>query len=389
MTLVAFHTRGCRFESDLLHLPMTQIRISRTRALKAFKKKMGSPVRNLNSVIVGLCAVGKGEAKKPAELAISWEPVDLHRAEFEAREFSIRSLMVFAYDALDHYLNDLGEEPSPLRDSRLKSVLRAEKQFEVEGETITSNSIDSLASELKGAQADKEKLRKLLKGFTERYSGKSRDPSIRMRLSSLYEHCMQIPVCAGRPPMPRPSYFSAIELLIAWRNVLVHDAESDQLGSNALEVLLADKDDLQNLHAGIDISTMIDRYNLRVAPSLKEVSTLVSIFMRFVSAIDAVILDDCEFAVFFQDAVRFEIKRAIPTKDLAKSWSRILHADRVRKATTLVGKHGFSPSSFDVKAGAYQGKLSTESDLEFLNFDGVKAFRLLFSPLEEPTQSSA
>lgn len=90
---------------------MNSIKIARTRALKLFREKLGNSVLNLNTIVIGLNAVGSGVAQKPNDLVISWSSNDLLRKEQRAREFAIRGLMVTAYDALDHYLYDISSTP--------------------------------------------------------------------------------------------------------------------------------------------------------------------------------------------------------------------------------------------------------------------------------------
>lgn len=368
---------------------MADIVLNRTRALKRLREKMGSPVRDLNSVIVGLSAVGKGIAKKPDELHVSWAPSDLRRAEIEARSFAVKAMMVSAYDALDHYLDELGTEPSPIADGRLKSILRKETQRALPTETLTDAAIKSFSENLSKKKGESDARRSLLREFTERYCGKSSRPSIRVRLAAINKYCKLIPVIAGSPPMPRESYFSCVELMIAWRNQLVHDPETDQLGSDALSILAADWEGLGKAHASIDVNAMIAAYQDRAAPTLKEISTLVSVFMKYVTAIDAVLLASSDPSEFFKQTVQYELSRSPDRVGILRQWASKNYADRMSKALNISSAHGFAPAGFDVKKGSYRGAKFGSAPLAFLGGKNLKdladAFGFELAPKVLPT----
>lgn len=345
---------------------MNKFRVARSKALKQFREKLGSPVRNLNSVIVGLCAVGNGTAKKPTDLAVSWGPKDLKRAETEARGFSIRALMIMACDALDHYLEDLGTAPSPVQTEQVRSILRRETQFSKAHQPFTEASVKKLWTSAQEEIGDSEKLRRIFRDFSEFHFGKPNKPSIRARHSALYDHCKSFPTIANQPLLPRKSYFAAIEILIAWRNVLVHDPDSDQLGSDAISVLESDASFLAANHAGININQTILRYQDRLEPTLKDISTLVSILLRYVAGIDAFLIAQCDAGTYFQEAVRHEIQAFGKPIEILRLWSRKALNERIVRARTLVSHHGFVPDSFSVKRGAYVGRELHNADFTFL-----------------------
>ena len=351
--------------------PMKQIVIARTQALKLFRSKLGSPVRNLNSVIVGLSAVGNGAAPKPADLAVSWQPNDLKRAEIEARGFAIRSLMVTACDALDHYLYDLGAQPSPIRDSMLRSTLRRENQTVTKGKQLSDAAIEAFASVLIANKLDTFELKKKLGSFAELYCGKSQKPSVRKRHADLYKSCISQPKNNSLPAIPKQSYFSAVELLVAWRNVLVHDPDTDQLGSNALAVLEADAVAFADEHAGIDICQTIKNYEGRKEPTLKDISTLISILIRYVSSIDAALVSRCDISAYFQEAVAYELKNRASGMKTLRQWAGKSFDERVDKACNLVSPHGFIPGSFETKKGGYVGRQLSQQDFSCLKPSGL------------------
>lgn len=351
---------------------MQQIVIRHTRAHKRFRDKLGNPVRNLNSVVVGLCSVGSGVAVKPADLAVTWAPKDLKRAEKEGRSFAIQSMMVMACDALDHYLFDIGSVPSPISDAKLRSILMREPQIRNAKASPSAKDIDSLALKIKNNVSNDEYVRTSLKEFAEKFLDVTERPaSIRKRLSAIHEHCKSLPAGRGAKFL-RPSYFSAIELLLAWRNMLVHDLDAGQLGGGAVSSLRADSEYLAAEHAGIDVEVMINRYTDRAPPSLKEISTLVSILMRFMSGTDQILLADCDIGAFFERCLRYQLSElggrrekaiADPTGGSRSNGvnnggsSRTLverlgftYEKRVRKSLAICAEHGFLPADPQVKS---------------------------------------
>lgn len=354
---------------------MNKLLISRTQALKNFRDKIGTPVRNLNTVIVGLSAVAAGTAHKPSDLSVSWDPKDLQRSALEARGFSIRSLMVTACDALDHYLEDLGELPSPIDDEKLRSTLRREPQtYTQPAKKLNEAALASFSSELLEFKDNPQELKKKLAAFTLTYCGKQKVPSIRRRHSALFDYCAGLPPNPTTlPQVPKHSYFAAVELLIAWRNVLVHDSDKDELGSNAIAVLQADAAALKQDHAAVSIQETIDRYTDKKEPTLKDISTLVSILLRYVAAIDAVLISRCDVSRYVRTSLAFEIKaRASGMETLRRLSGRTWQA-RIEAAGKLVAPHGFTPDNFATKQGAYSGRTLSSSDFNFLNETGMQA----------------
>ena len=275
---------------------MADIYICRTGALKRLREKLGDPVRNLNTIVIGVHAVGNGTVTKPADLNISWTVQDLKRAESEARGFAIRSLMTAACDALDHYLYELGYLPSPVQDDVVTSILRRENQVVSKPQNITTASVEALRQQLLANTNDLVSIKRAISEFSEKHCGKTRRPSIRERHSKLFDLCKNHPIVRARNAAPPDVYYSAIELLIAWRNMLVHDSDEDQLGSDALLVLRQHADFLQAHHSGIDIERTIDTYKQKLAPSLKDASTLTSILLRYVAAADECLLEGCNLS---------------------------------------------------------------------------------------------
>lgn len=366
-----------RFESGLLHIEfhMTNTTILRTRALKLFRAKLGNPIRSLNSVMVGLCGVGAGVALKPSDLAVSWNPSDLVQAEREARGFAIKSLMVTACDALDHYLMDLGSGPSPLADMILRSVLRKEPQTIQKGQVLTAQGISVLEKRLNEVVDRPSEIKLALREFLEKFCGKQKTPSLNARCSALSSYVQALSGSSVSEIPLRPSYHSAVTLLIAWRNVLVHDMDKDPLDPKVSLDLIADKEYMSANHAGIDFVQTLERYESKSEPSLKDISTLVSILMRYLAATDARLIAACNLSAYAQEAICEELKSSGVSDEILRKWAGKSFPERVSKALKLIGGHGFVPISFDKKKNSYAGRLLDVDDMDFLKVKKLKELK--------------
>lgn len=83
-----------------------------TPALRQFLDEVGKVVHHLNSIAVGLSAVERGVAKKPAALDISWNPADAVASGRQARSFALRSTIVMLSELLGEYIAQVARFPS-------------------------------------------------------------------------------------------------------------------------------------------------------------------------------------------------------------------------------------------------------------------------------------
>lgn len=355
------------------------VAISRSRALRNLRNKLGNPIRSLNSTIVGLHAVKTGKAKKPPDLNVSWGPLDLVRAETEARGFAIRSLMTVACDALDHYIYDLGSLPGPVQNEAVRSILRTETQTVSKPKTITESAIDRLRKGLLDSKETTSEVKRIISEFAELHCGKQKRPSIRARHEALYKYCVSHQSEAAKSASPPKVYFSAIELLIAWRNVLIHDIEDDPLGSEAVSVLRNNAKMLEVDHSGIDVNLTLENYSNKKEPTLKDISTLVSILLRYVSAIDEALIRGCDVGIYFKNAIRYEVSQREDGLDILRKWPGKSIGDRVNNAREFVASHGFVPINFKSKKGTTFTYVLTETDLQFLESSRFEDLRQVLS----------
>jgi len=84
-----------------------------TPSLTKFLHSLGKVQHHLHTVVVGLSAVEKGIASKPADLDITWRANDLVGSAREARSFFLRTTLIFASEELKEYATNILKYQKP------------------------------------------------------------------------------------------------------------------------------------------------------------------------------------------------------------------------------------------------------------------------------------
>jgi hypothetical protein len=193
-----------------------------SEGLKDFLEIVGDAVHSVNTICVGLSAVGSGEAKKPDDLTISWSTSDPATAAAKARLFALRASLVFVEEALLKYLEFLAD-----------------------------------------CSTDDENLIKAVK--TE--GAANRIFEVSKFLSNVETY-----------------WWPMVVLLVRWRNKVVHHSASS-LTVHQRKILINHADELNKRHAGIDITRTLENFESGQI-TLKDFTTLIAIAVHFVRALD-------------------------------------------------------------------------------------------------------
>ena len=354
---------------------MNELKIARTDAIRSFRKRLSHPVKNLNTLIVGLAPIRAGTVlEPPSGLAVRWEVGDPVRTTDEARGSAITALMINACDALDQYLAALGEEPSPVKGVRERSFLRGEPRSPQT--PPPKPTLAELGKLILLLDADPLGARGLFGKFADIHYGKMIKATSRRRFDEICLIVGQTSVNSQAPPQPRASYVAAVHLLVCWRNVQVHEVSHDTLSLENRLALMADASFLKQNHAGVDIGITLNNYDRRSPPTLKDVSTLVSILLRTVQAIDELLIYDADLDDLLRQAV-WKTVRKIPVQERIKYIKGLVAANftgRVTKLKPMWERAGFIPTSFEVKKDAKAVRIlqlsktfvATDKALDFL-----------------------
>jgi len=199
--------------------------------LKEFLSRIGSPIHDLNTICVGLDGVERGVCKKTDDLTITWSSKDIPASARKARTFAIKATIVFIVEALLQYFNYLEKHPAVQK--KIKNAL---------AEDEAAKKVEYLSKEI---------------NVTKQYWG------------------------------------SGVLLLIHWRNRIVHSKSNAHLNPVQEKILIDNSKEIYDKHAAIDITrTLKDFYDGEI--TLKDISTLISMTIRFVRDTDEQIQCDSD-----------------------------------------------------------------------------------------------
>ncbi len=189
-----------------------------------FEAAVGNAVLATNTVCIGLDGVANERCKKTDFLTISWATDNPKGASMSARNFAIRSSLVYVGEAFQEYLEYINEHSS---DDSLKKIL-------------------------------------------------SRQGEMRDKIKALSKRANDL----------RPYWESAVVLLVRWRNKVVHGSQTG-LSEHYKKTLRAHKSEINQLHADIDIEQTLEHFASNKI-TLKDFSTLICITTYYVQHLDAV-----------------------------------------------------------------------------------------------------
>lgn len=305
-----------------------QVYLKATPALAAFRKTIGKANYDLNTLRAGLGVLRNLIAAPQVRFAVVWEPKDLVHDADEAERFAIKSLLVYAVDALDRYMIGLGHIPSVLRDSVLRSTMRGEFQSTPSSNPATSGNVQALSASL---AAKPEEFETLLKDFREKHLPRSRRPGMRARFDKLMTCCGSVPA----------HHKSAVHILVSWRNRYVHGASNDGVSPSVAAAWRQALPDLRRSNPRADGGGLIARFEAGESPTPDDVITLIALLHRTVTTADADLVHtaDAEAYALATFAKTFwDLPEPI---DFAKSvWGRT-EASRANKFLAMTIPGGF------------------------------------------------
>lgn len=303
--------------------------IHRSTALRSLKRRLGHAVVNLNTAVVGLEAVKIGVATKPKTLSVNWDPKDLPTAAREARRQIASSLLVSCVDAIDRYLRNIGTSPSLLQDMAIEQALAGIPQTTKAAISLTAKARADFLSGIANAISD-DALWEVVGVFKKTYGEERKSLGVRRRLARLVDAY----------PLP-PHYHAALDLLVSWRNRHVHES-GEELSDGQRSALLFGHYAFCEFHSGTSISTTLEHYDERRGPSLKDISTLISVLIWSLSRLDALILSSADLESYALDCLKMEWAKLGKKPEQLKHLWGLGKEGRARKIASLIETGGFS-----------------------------------------------
>jgi hypothetical protein len=308
--------------------------ILRSPALTQFRNKLGYANYNLNTIIVGLEGVKNGIVHKPPDLAVRWEAKNPESAAMQARAFATKALLVFASDAIDHFMRALAKSPKLFHSHNLGLILRGEivETDSRSRSALTTQRIEKFVSDVVSNKQNTDQLLKDIGDFYRHHvSIRRHRPRIEERFDSLVDAY----------PGVSQHYRAAIHLLVSWRNHHVHGDYSETIDQETINQLKRGAESFMKDHSGTDINRAIEDYLSGGAPTLKELSTLISVAQRSVATLDLKIREGASIEEYAASAMSIAYRHRGAHDWLVDIWRRNSSA-RERKLKAAIVPYGFT-----------------------------------------------
>nr|WP_152665959.1 hypothetical protein [Mycobacterium sp. UM_NZ2] len=248
------------------------LQLKTTPARSVFKKMMGQNNHFLITILVGLDAVASGQVALSPTFSTTWSPANVEISARRSRAYAINSLLAWSVDSLDAYCRFLKTPP---------------EVYLAESERV------ALDNEL----GRRDRLKLLAK-----QSGATFGPELDM-----------------------------VELLVIWRNKVVHTKARDGVTGSLQSRLLKHQCQIARDYRGLDIERAIGAVREGRSPSFKEITSLVAAAHKMVERLDAGLLgriniDHCLRAALSEYVAEDPIRRS------NNIWGR----DQGRKRTSIM-----------------------------------------------------
>lgn len=209
--------------------------IRKSKAFRLFKKEIGQANHFLITILIGLDAVEDG-AKKKDSFKTSWNPYNLKATVDRSRMFAIKSSLAWVVDCVDMYLRVCNQKPKLLDEEKAR-------KFDGTGHSVY------------------KKYRLMIEWYPDIDKNKK----------------------------------AFVDLLICWRNRLVHYDADNKLLESTVEYFRneASKDkDLEKFN--FDVNEMMVSFEQNKYPTFKETATMISMTISFIEQLDGYLLKNLD-----------------------------------------------------------------------------------------------
>jgi len=314
------------WESKLSNQSSGIIYLVATPARASFRRTGGDVSRHLHTLWVAIETLVHNAEVRPADLHLGWTKPQLAIEWSDTRDFAAKAAMTSVVDALDQYLKVLARIPR-LTNPNLEDTLK----------------------------------------------GTARTPSgARLTIFARFAVVVAQYGCAVAPEQ-----LAVIELLATWRNRFVHGDYRHSLSKHARRTLEGATGYFGTAQGGANIGAMLQRFDGRKAPSLKDLVTLITSCQLAVGVLDEHLIHLQSPQDFVLALVEFALRQAPdPPALLERVFAKggrqsagaalaLLHSFGVAKTQ---GYTGSAPSikrgSFDAVVGMGRNAASTTFGIE-------------------------
>ena len=217
--------------------------ISQTKPRKEFKALFGQANHFIITALVGLDGLERNEVQSaPEELHTAWSPKDPKQSVRRSRTFILRNALSSAVDALDVYLTLLWREPKWINGSGIEAI----------------------------------------------YSQAGR---------SIHAKAIELSRFLNVPDVER----AMIEVIITWRNNVMHELARNVLSGETVEILKRETNIIQKNYCGLDTSNLARKSNTGSDFTFKEAASLIHATHKFVEEFDRIVISRLNIPEFLEN----------------------------------------------------------------------------------------
>jgi hypothetical protein len=275
---------------------ITQLTIKVSPARRAFKDMLGQNNHFLVTIMIGLDAVAKGEARPGEDFSTRWDPRDIEQSARRSREFACKALTAWLSDSVAAYIRNLLADPNIISDSDLAASVRA------------AEPLDEKVQILASACGDGESVPTLL-----------------------------------------------VRAAIIWRNRLVHYQARNKMDRTVASMLRQYDQEIASDYQGLDIARMLDSIDKSHAPTFKETTSLVHAAHKFVEQIDGKILERSDLDRYVMSVLARYVS-ADPVSRTSNVWGKDGHR-RLASVVQICKQYGMTDSDRETLNFTSEGML--------------------------------
>lgn len=222
--------------------------INHSVALKRFKAEIGQANHMLITIMVGLDGVIQYNVEAQKEFHTSWNPKSKMDSVNRSKVFAKKASMAWLVDCLDIYLRLVNQFPSLISNKKLKQ------------------SFDS--------EDNSRSIYKRIDLICKHYNIQSID-------------------------------YAMVDLLICWRNRLVHFQAENNISSNNRKILTLHSEEIKKKHCGLSIHETLESFDKSAVPTFKEVTSFVRASINLVSDLDKCLLRNINGVIYADRILSF------------------------------------------------------------------------------------
>lgn len=254
--------------------------LEKSNNLKKFKKQIGQVNHFLITILVGLDGIFYEDIDIRKEFSTSWKPKNKQRSVQRSREFAIKASLAWVTDCVDRYFRSINETPKLVQDHLL------ETQMNGNGQSIYRN----YETMIKLYQIDS--------------------------IESAF-----------------------VDLLICWRNRLVHYKAENDISNLSRRILKKEKEFIQNQYCNLNTTVMLERFDQnKDTPTFKEATSLIKASISFITDLDQKIVNQLDQKKYIKEIVRKFILESPNNKQLLDKDQET----RRRKIENILYNHSFN-----------------------------------------------